>query len=169
MENTEALTIAFKNASDEFEQTRPDERLYSDFIRSMYSCFRISNNIVDQRRSTTSDVDMMIHVVFVLLLPFLFFNCIIAAVSSELSFLTEAWEEIHILIEYNFSLWFYIMFHRQFLKKMLRFYLSFNYHGLLTTTREGSSDNGKLLTFFAYHVCINILYKPGNENLCFTD
>ena len=71
--------------------------LFKDFTESVYTTFRLSLNIVDISRSSADLMSMFVHLLFVLILPFMVFNYIIGVVTAELSSMVDFREEKAIL------------------------------------------------------------------------
>lgn len=86
-----------------------DHSLFQDYYASAYTTFRISLNVIDFSREYTDAVMASVHLVFVLVLPFMFFNYIIGVVSAQLSSMVEVRYERTILHQTLASSWIMIM------------------------------------------------------------
>ncbi|MEL7309700.1 MAG: hypothetical protein AAGK05_18870, partial [Pseudomonadota bacterium] len=87
-----------------------DRSLFNGFIETMYTTFRLSLNIVDFSRMSTDGITMVVHLAFVLVLPFMFFNYIIGVVSAQLSYMIEVRAERIFLHRILLSIWGKLMF-----------------------------------------------------------
>ena len=67
--------------------------LFKDFGSAVYTTFRLSLNIVDFSRASTDKMTMIMHWIYVMILPFMVFNYIIGVISAQLSSMTEVREE----------------------------------------------------------------------------
>ena len=67
--------------------------LFKDFGSAVYTTFRLSLNIVDFSRASTDKMTMIMHWIYVMILPFMIFNYIIGVISAQLSSMTEVREE----------------------------------------------------------------------------
>ena len=88
-----------------------DVHLFNGFQETIYTTFRVSLNIVDFSRASTDTITMFVHLAFVLVLPFMFFNYIIGVVSAQLSAMVEVREERIYLHRTLLAIWGRIMFH----------------------------------------------------------
>ena len=106
------INILGKNHGNETFLISPnDSHLFDNFQETIYTTFRVSLNIVDfSRESTKGFVIKLVHLAFVLVLPFMFFNYIIGVVSAQLSAMVEVREERIYLHRTLLSIWGMIMF-----------------------------------------------------------
>ena len=59
--------------------------LFSSYFKALYTTFRLSLNIVDVSRLNMGYMDMVMHWLYVMILPFVIFNYIIGVIASHLS------------------------------------------------------------------------------------
>lgn len=88
-QNAYLNSVTYRNVSRFPEK----DIMFSDFVNSAYTAFRISLNIIDLSRDTTDSGMMMIHTLFVVTLTIMFFNYIIGVVSARLGMISEIREE----------------------------------------------------------------------------
>lgn len=96
-----------------------ESQLFDGFLESVYSTFRISLNIVDIPRSSMNPMMIILHFIYIFVLPFMIFNYIIGVVSAELSTMINVREEKAILYRGLTSL-FLFSFSNSFLKSFKR-------------------------------------------------
>ena len=114
-----------------FAKSYENARMDSDFLlkvssediqirntyQALYSTFRASLNIVEVSIEKATITMMVIHVCFVLVVPFLSFNFIIGVISARLSAISELEEELSILFRMQNAL-FFDFGSKDFLKKI---------------------------------------------------
>lgn len=91
-------TVYFNaNAGSNATREAQNDQLFKDFPESVYTTFRMSLNIVDLPRASTSWTFRIFHTIYVFILPIMFFNYIIGVVTTSLSILDDVRYEAELI------------------------------------------------------------------------
>lgn len=106
-ENVFRSVQVFRNETIE----KKESFLFKDYGESWITVFRISLGIMDESREATSGFMMFVHVIYVLILSFMFFNYIIGDVSAQLSVLKEIQQETDVMHQIVVCQWLDLLAH----------------------------------------------------------